>query len=76
VTNSHFFMTINHSASSPPMPSTGAVVKPLPSRTWGVSLGAFLPLATAHRLHNGTLQKGIKSKDKLRKRVTDCNAST
>jgi hypothetical protein len=26
------------------MPSTGAVVKPLPSRTWGVSLGAFLPL--------------------------------
>ena len=42
------------------MPSTGAVVKPLPSRTWGVSSGAFLHLITAHRLHSGTLQKGLK----------------
>ncbi|PVU69830.1 hypothetical protein DDW09_03380 [Sulfolobus sp. SCGC AB-777_L09] len=44
------------------MPSTGAVVKPLPSRTWGVSLGAFLHLATAHRLHSGTLQSNVNGK--------------
>ncbi|PVU70038.1 hypothetical protein DDW09_03045 [Sulfolobus sp. SCGC AB-777_L09] len=44
------------------MPSTGAVVKPLPSRTWGVSLGALLHLTTAHRLHNGTLQFNVNGK--------------
>ncbi|ACP45856.1 hypothetical protein YG5714_1596 [Sulfolobus islandicus Y.G.57.14] len=44
------------------MPSTGAVVKPLPSRTWGVSSCAFLHLATAHRLHSGTLQINVSIK--------------
>jgi len=33
-----------------PTPSTGAVVKPLPSRTWGASLSTFLLLAKAHAL--------------------------
>jgi hypothetical protein len=41
---------------------TGAVVKPLPSRTRGVSLGALPHLTTAHRLHSGTLQFNVNGK--------------
>jgi hypothetical protein len=42
------------------MPSSGA--KPLPSRTWGVSLDVFLHLTAAHRLQNDTLQSNVNGK--------------
>ena len=39
---------------------TGAVVKPLPSRTWGVSLGALLHLTTLIDFIVAPSKKGLE----------------